>query len=289
MVILFAAILCLEMMAVLVRVLLDTGHYNASELSAYRNVFGVIPSLLLLVYTGDLKLRGTSLRVEKTPLALFRGVVIAVAQLFFYTSLGSLELATVSALGQTNALFVVLFAVFLLGERVGIWRVASLFMGFAGAAWILRPGSDAFSWSALFPIGAAVCYAYTMVSVRQFSLSTSNALLYLYSSAGAAVGAIAIAIFTTEFSPLQSWSDAGTIFLLSMLGGCGVLFLMLAYRTAAASILAPFGYFGILVSFSFGWFFFGELPVDKLFPGVLLIVGAGIMIIWRESKEDRGR
>ena len=64
---------------------------------------------------------------------------------------------------------------------------------------------------------------------------------------------------------------------------------MLAYRTAAASILAPFGYFGILVSFSFGWFFFGELPVDKLFPGVLLIVGAGIMIIWRESKEDRGR
>ena len=43
-------------------------------------------------------------------------------------------------------------------------------------------------------------------------------------------------------------------------------------------------YFGILTAFMFGWIIFGEFPIDTLFPGVLLIVGAGILIIWRENK-----
>ena len=60
--------------------------------------------------------------------------------------------------------------------------------------------------------------------------------------------------------------------------------MMLAYRMAAPSILAPFGYMGILSAFFFGWLFFGEFPVESLFPGVLLIVGAGAIILWREQR-----
>ena len=33
----------------------------------------------------------------------------------------------------------------------------------------------------------------------------------------------------------------------------------------------------------FGWLIFGETPFDRLFPGVLLIVGAGLLIVWREQ------
>jgi len=112
----------------------------------------------------------------------------------------------------------------------------------------------------------------------------SNALLYLYSSAAAAVGAIVLAAFTTEFSALHSLADAGLIFVMGVLGGTGVLFMMLAYRMAAPSILAPFGYFGILSAFGLGWLVFDEAPVATLFPGVLLIVGAGVLIMWREGQ-----
>ncbi|MEZ5715147.1 MAG: EamA family transporter [Paracoccaceae bacterium] len=123
-----------------------------------------------------------------------------------------------------------------------------------------------------------------MVTVRLFGDEVSNGLLYLYSSATAAVGAVVLALFTTEFSPIQSWGDAGLIFSMGVLGGVGVLLMMLAYRSAAPSLLAPFGYFAVLSAFFWGWLFFGEAPVDKLFPGVLLIIGGGALIMWRENR-----
>ena len=279
---LLLAILCFDVMSLLVRIL--SARYAAPELSAYRNVLGIVPSLALLIWTGELRLRGSSLRIENWPLAVGRGFAVALAQLFFYSALARLELATVATLGQTNALFVVLLSVVLLGERVGPWRVAALLVGFVGVVLILKPGSEAFSLAGLLPVGAAVCYAISMVTVRFFGPEVSNGLLYLYSSAAAAVGAIILAAFTTEFSPLQSLADAGLIFGMGILGGVGVLFMMLAYRSAAPSILAPFGYFGILSAFCLGWLVFGEAPIDTLFPGVLLIVGAGALIMWRENR-----
>ena len=279
---LLAAICCFDIMSLLVRIL--SARYAAPELSAYRNVLGIVPSVALLLWTGELRLRGTSLRIENWPLAVARGIAVAFAQLFFYTALGKLELATVATLGQTNALFVVLLSVILLGERVGPWRVGALLAGFAGVVWILRPGSDAFSSAGFYPIAAAFCYALSMVTVRMFGPGTSNGLLYLYSSASAAVGAVILAAFTTEFTPLQSLADAALIFTMGVLGGVGVLMMMLAYRSAAPSLLAPFGYFGILSAFFWGWMVFGEAPVDTLFPGVLLIVGAGALIMWRENR-----
>jgi drug/metabolite transporter (DMT)-like permease len=51
--------------------------------------------------------------------------------------------------------------------------------------------------------------------------------------------------------------------------------------------LAPFIYFGIITAFMFGWIFFNEFPIDTLFPGVLLIVGAGVLIVWRENQVNK--
>ena len=53
------------------------------------------------------------------------------------------------------------------------------------------------------------------------------------------------------------------------------------------SIIAPFEYFGIPLSIFLGWAFFEEFPISKLFPGVFFIVGAGILIIWREEKNSQ--
>ncbi|MDP7179336.1 MAG: hypothetical protein QF749_13715, partial [Verrucomicrobiota bacterium] len=62
-----------------------------------------------------------------------------------------------------------------------------------------------------------------------------------------------------------------------------------AYRSAQPSSLSPFEYFGIPFSFVLGWIFFAETPFEKLFPGVILIVGGGFLIIWRERRLLRGR
>ena len=276
------AYLCFDLMSIHVRYL--SARYSAQELSVYRNIFGILPSIVLLWYTRELSFRISTYKLVQWKLALARGFFVAVAQLLFYTALGHLELATVSALAQTNAVFVVLLAVFMFREKVGFWRWGAVITGLIGAIWIVRPGTDVFTWVALLPIGAAFCYAFSVVSLRSFDRSISNSILYLYSAFAAAIGAIFFALFTNSFSPILSIADAGLILSMSIFGGFGVIFLMIAYRQVDAAVLAPFSYFGILTAFFFGWILFGEFPIDTLFPGVILIVGSGLVILWREQR-----
>lgn len=279
--ILILAVLSFDVMAICVRLLQPA--YSAAELSAYRNVLGVIPSLIVMSYMGQLQFTRSALRLPQWRLALLRGCFIAVAQLSFYGALGLMELATVSALAQTNGLFVVLLSIAVLGEKVGKWRWGALMLGFAGAMLILKPGSDAFSVQALLPIVAALFYGLSMVTIQLFDKESPNALIYLYASTASAFASILFVFFFEGFSPLPDLRDAAAIFVMSIAGGCGVLLMMLAYRSAPPSALAPFQYFSILSAFFFGWAIFGELPIEDLFPGTLFIIGAGAIIIWREN------
>ena len=66
------------------------------------------------------------------------------------------------------------------------------------------------------------------------------------------------------------------------LGSFAVLCLITAYRSTRTGDLAPLGYLGIPFSFTLGWAIFDEAPFDRLWPRALLIVSAGLLIIWRE-------
>ena len=111
------AYLCFDLMSIHVRYL--SVRYSAQELSVYRNIFGILPSIVLLWYTRELSMRPADYKLVQWKLALSRGFVVAIAQLMFYTALGQLELAAVSALAQTNALFVVLLAILMFREQIG--------------------------------------------------------------------------------------------------------------------------------------------------------------------------
>ena len=83
-------------MAVHIRYLSVT--YTAEELSFYRNTLGLIPSILLLYFTTELSLNFKDYKIKQWKLAFFRGLVVALAQLLFYTAISKLELATIATL-----------------------------------------------------------------------------------------------------------------------------------------------------------------------------------------------
>ena len=196
---------CFDLMAVHVRFL--SARYSPQELSVYRNILGIIPAILFLAYERELTFKFSFYRIKKWRLAVGRGLLVAVAQFFFYSALASLELATVSALSQTAATFIVLLAIVLYGEKIGLWRWSAIAVGLLGAVIIVRPGSDLFSWSAILPICAAFCYAAATVTMRSFDKSVSNAVLFLYSAVAAACGALILAAGTIEFAPINSNLD----------------------------------------------------------------------------------
>ncbi|KIN63017.1 Permease of the drug/metabolite transporter (DMT) superfamily [Sulfitobacter noctilucicola] len=279
---LLTAIVLFDAMGLLIKRL--SVAYSAAELSAYRNIFGLIPAGLVLWGSAEWHHKGRILRLRQWRLALLRGVILTGAQLSFYMSLGLLTFATASTITYANALFLVALAVPLLGEKVGLMRWGAVIIGFIGVILIVGPGRDTFSNAALLPLFAAFCYALVGVTARMMDDAVPTALINLYSSTVAAVAAFLLVPLLGGFTTLQKTSDLIWIAGMGAFGGTAVLLLITAYRTADQSDLAPFSYFGIPIAFFLGWLFYGEAPWAELFPGALLIVAGGLIIIWRERQ-----
>ncbi len=261
--------------------------YSAAELSAWRNLFGLFPSVLALWFAPAWRAQGRPLKIRQWKLGIARGLIVTMAQLCFYLSLGVLAFATANSLSYANALFMTALAVPILGERVGLVRWGAVMMGFLGVVLIMRPGSDAFSVNALLPVCAGFFYALSGVLARLIDHEVPTTLVNLYSAVSACVGAIALALILGGFTPIHSLSDLAWIAAMGGFGGTAVLCLLIAYRMAEQSDLAPFNYFGIPIAFVLGWVFFDEAPWSDLFPGALLIILGGLMIVWRERYRQR--
>ncbi|MBY8975510.1 DMT family transporter [Rhodobacteraceae bacterium NNCM2] len=273
-------ILLLDMMGLLVKLLVD--EYPAQQLAVWRNVFSMIPAVIVLSLTPGWRWRRDQILVPRYQLALLRGGFITIAQTSFYFSLSFMAFATASALTFTMSLFVTALSGPVLGNKVGPWRWGAVLIGFFGVMLILRPGSDAFSIAALLPVCAALFYAITTVTAQLFPSEVPTPAINLFTNIAALIGATLLTALTTGFTPIASVTDFFLMAAMGMFGGVGVLFLIFAYRMTEPSNLSPFDYTGILFAFIFGWVFFGEAPVDQLFPGVFFIIAGGLLILWRE-------
>ena len=264
-----------------------SANYSAAELSAWRNLFGIIPAIIALVLSRQWHRTGRHWRIRQWKLAMGRGAVVTVAQLLFYLSLGLMEFATASTITYANALFMTALAVPLLGEKVGWIRWIAVLIGFVGVVLVMQPGSDTFTPVALLPLSAAAFYAFVGVSARMMDDDVPSALVNVYASCTSLVAASLVALVFGGFTPIQSGQDIGWIIAMGGFGGTAVLCLVISYRMTEQSNLAPFSYFGIPLAFVLGWLFYDEKPWGALLQGAPLIVAGGLLIIWRERMRNR--
>jgi len=264
-----------------------SNNYSATELTAWRNIFGLIPTLIALWSSRKWRTNGKVLKIRQWKLALLRGAIVTFAQVSFYISLGLMAFATASTISYATALFTTALAIPVLGERVGWVRWSAVLVGFLGVIMVIQPGAEGFSSYTLFPLAAAVFYALVGVTARLFDDDVPSAVVNLYSSFSSVVGAVLITYFWGGFNSITSTTDMVWIILMGGLGGTAVLLLVISYRMTEQSNLAPFSYFGIPLSFVLGWLFFNEAPWNTLFPGGILIAAAGLLIVWRERSHDK--
>jgi drug/metabolite transporter (DMT)-like permease len=50
------------------------------------------------------------------------------------------------------------------------------------------------------------------------------------------------------------------------------------------SVVAPFEYTSLLLTFAVGYFIFQDVPTIQMLVGGVIVVGAGVFIVWREHK-----
>ena len=258
--------------------------YSVQQLATFRNIFGLIPSCLVLLLSREWHEGGRVLKIRQWRLAIIRGFYVAGAQFCFYLSIVNMELATATTLTFIGPIFITLLSVVLLSHSVGPWRWLAVLTGFVGVILIVRPGSEVFTGYAVLPIMASFGYSLSVITVRLMDNKIPTATLNLYASIGALLASSLILLITGAYSTVTSMNDWIWLIAMGTVGGFAVLCLVHSYRLTKPGNLSPFEYFGIPFSFVLGWWFFNETPFERLFPGVILVVAGGMIIAWRERR-----
>jgi len=277
------AILLFDLQGVIIKFLGD--RYPVQQLASFRNIFGLIPSLLVLFLSREWHSRGRLIKVRQWRLGLLRGLSIATAQFCFYLSITRMELATASTLTYISPVLITMLSVPILKHHVGLWRWIAVIIGFVGVLMIMGPGTELFTLYSLLPIAASLGYSLSTVCARLFDDDVPTALINMYASVGALSGTLLILFSTSGYQEVDSASDWLLLVAMGLVGGFAVLGLISAYRLTRPASLSPYEYFGIPFAFILGWLFFDEAPFERLVPGVFLIVAGGMLIAWRERKK----
>jgi drug/metabolite transporter (DMT)-like permease len=232
--------------------------------------------LAFLAARGELR----RLRTARPGLQLARGLLLAGATLFFFTSLSVLPLAEAAAIGFVMPLFLAALAVPLLGERLDGARLAAILAGLVGALLIARPGSAIFNVYALLPMAMALCNALYQILTRKVA-GLEHPLTSLVW--GAIVGAVlmsAVAPFVWQVpkEPFH-WALLGVI---GLLASVGHYLLIRAFEHAPATLLAPFSYIGLVWAMLLGLAVFGDFPDAWSLGGMAVIVASGMFLAGRQ-------
>lgn len=219
-------------------------------------------------------------------LQLVRGSMLLAGTALFFGGLSQLPQATVLALFFVSPLVVTLLAPMLLGERVGVWRVVAVLVGFVGVLLILRPGSGAVSWGAAMALGAGVVHGFYMIFTRRLAGSAPPLVTLGYT---AVVGAVIMSVVVLFVWVRPTLGDFLIMMFLGVLAAGGHFLLIKAFDHAPATFLAPLGYAEMVTAIIFGFLAYGHLPDALAWVGILIIVGAGVAVSLWETRAARRR
>ena len=220
-----------------------------------------------------------ALQSRRPGLQVMRGIALLGSSLFFISGLRFLPIAEASATGFVSPLFVTALSIVFLGESVGLRRWIATAVGLIGVVIILRPGSGAFHPAAFFPIVSALAWACTLIMTRMMS-GRENALTTMtYSSI---TGACIVSALVPFVWVTPSWHDILFGIFIGIASTAGQWIVVLAFRYADASVLAPFSYTQLLWVTVLGFVIFGELPDIWTITGAVFIVASGLYTAHRE-------
>jgi drug/metabolite transporter (DMT)-like permease len=220
-----------------------------------------------------------ALRTPRPGFQLMRGVALLGSSLFFISGLRYLPIAEASATGFVSPLFVTALSIVFLSESVGIRRWLATATGLLGVLIILRPGTSAFHAAAFFPIVSALCWAITLIMTRMMSGREHAITTMTYSSIA---GLCVLSVLVPFGWVAPSWHDILFGILIGVASTAGQWIVVLAFRYADASVLAPFSYSQLVWVSILGFLIFGEVPDIWTVVGAAFIVASGLYTAHRE-------
>lgn len=208
------------------------------------------------------------------------------ATICFLNGLIRLPFADAAAIGQFVPLAVTAGAAIFLGEPVGWRRWLATIAGLIGVMIIIRPGTAAFDWNALWIIASVGFVAARDLITRRIGSGPPALLL-------TATSALSVTAMSPAFLLFETWSMPSAATFAYLAGSAfgvlgGYLGVVVAMRSGEISIVSPFRFSVILFALIYGVLVFGERPPPSTLLGVAIVIGAGIYMFHRERVRRAG-
>lgn len=279
------AILLFSIMAALIKA--ASSHVPPWQAVFFRSFFAMPVILIWVASRGTLR---EGLTVTNPLGHFWRGFIGTTAMALGFAGLGLLPLPEVTAIGFAAPLLTVVFASMFLGEQIRIFRLSVVGIGLIGVVIILAPRLtllDAGSTQTLATLGAvltlgsALFRALAQIHIRKLvQTDRTSAIVFYFSLTASCLSLLTLPLGWVLPTPQEA------LFLIAagLFGGVAQIFLTSGYRFAEAGLLAPFDYISMIFALLIGWFIFAEAPTGSMLAGAALIIGSGIVIVWRERR-----
>ena len=256
---------------------------SSIEIVFFRNIIG-LGLIILMIYKKPLHQAG-----GKFWLLAFRGIIGTIGLYAFFYNIAHMDLATAFTFSKTSPIFTALLAAFIFKERLSYLGWFAIFIGFIGILFIIKPtlGVSKDEYIGLLSgIGAAL--AYTSIRGLRKHYDT-RAIVLSFMLCGSAIPLLSMIIGSFYYrsdldfliSPfvmpsLTSWA---MVILMGLLATGFQIYLTKAYAASKkAGVVAAVGYSDVVFSMIFGLILGDALPGAWAFLGIVMIIGAGILV-----------
>lgn len=273
------AILIFGLQDALAKMLVQT--YSPFQLAMMRYWAFAAFSLVLVMRQGPLR---QAFRSASPGLQVTRAALLVFDIWFFAAALRTVPLAELQAITLVYPLLVTLVAIPILGEKVGLFRIGAVTIGFLGALVIVRPGGLPLDWGVAYAMLSASFYAIYIALTRKVSSKDPTATSMVYVGVIGLLLTTGVGVFFWQPMDLRS---LGIMALVMVTSTTAHGLMMVALSRAPASLIQPFNYTALPWGITLSYLFFGHLIDTVSLMGGAVIAGAGLVVMAREHRLAR--
>ena len=253
-----------------------------AQILFFRGILTTIALLLVAFYTGVFKLKVP--RQDKW-LIFFRSVTEALTAYFFLTAVMNMPFANVTAILQILPMTVTVAAAIVFKEKVGVFRISLIILGFFGVILIINPAQDGFNKYAGYALISVLSITTRDLLSRKLSVDVPTLIPTVSASLGVLLFSILL-ITKTAFQPLDLQNSffilAAAFFIIF-----GYYTAVLVMRSGEISFISPFRYTAVLFALMLGFVFFDEQPDGIAFLGMTIVIISGIALMIRNNSVQK--
>lgn len=251
-----------------------TPHVDVFQIMEMRAVIGLALLYPLIRAAGGFG----SVRTTVLGQHVGRNVVHYAAQFAWFYALTLIPLAQLISIEFTMPIWTALFAAFYLGERITGWKAASIALGLAGVAIIVRPGVGEIDLGQLVALAAALGFGISVVMVKSLTRHDSVTTIIFWMLVVQGILGLVPALMVWRWPPADIWPW------IVVIGFCGTFShycMARALAHADATVVVPMDFLRVPLTAFLGWALYMEAIDALTVAGALLILGGNALNLRR--------